>query len=180
MWHMWRKLCRAVVPLGLAVALAVPLFGASMTRAQTASAAPLGAANCYALKVHLHGNDPATVTCVVTREQAAVAPDTVDKGCGDSNLLQLYENDNYGGARICFFGTGFANLADYWIWVLARNWDEEMTSFKTGRMTGRFFWYSNGGAPTYNYSQGQSNPNIGSTWNDEVSSISIDSCNGYC
>ncbi len=177
---MCSKLRRTVVAFSLALVLVAMLFGVNVMQAEQASAAPLGGTSCYALKVYLHGNNPATVTCVVTQEQAATAPDTVDKGCGDSNLLQLYENDNYGGARICFFGTGFANLTDYWIWVGVRNWNDEMTSFKTGRMTGRFFWDINGGPPTYNYSQGQSNPNIGSTWNDEVSSIAIDNCNGYC
>ncbi len=118
-------------------------------------------------------------------------------GCSETgapSFVCLYQNSNYnnngtdGGQEIDFVGNGCANLTDFAGPGPGSTWNDAMSSFKTlsgGTTTGAFWWDTNDtgyyylfGPPGSGRVSGTSY--IGSTWNDQASSIQLDPNPGGC
>lgn len=107
---------------------------------------------------------------------------------GTVTLVCLYQDANYGGQEIDFFGSGCANLTDFAGPGSNGTWNDAMSSFQiqSGTNTyGAFWWdtYDN----SYYYLFGppgsgrvSATSYIGNTWNDQASSLQLDPNPGGC
>jgi hypothetical protein len=180
---MWTRsgsvvLVKGVVVLALGVCLMVlSAFqaGGAHAAAVTAQAqTPLLGQGCARLRVHLNGDQIPTVTCLLTEQQARsrVTPLIQQSSCDPADL-QLFDNNSYGGDEICFNGTGHLNLDHYYKPVLS-NWNDKVSSYKTGQWYGHFSWDNDNGGPHHNFSDHWLCSWIGSYWNDEISYVQLD------
>lgn len=191
------------IPLVLLVLLVgLSALGGSPQAAKAAtltskSAVPFS--NCRVIGVHLHGNDPATSTCLQSK-QIGVSPNIYSSQC-TSAAVQLWIDANYGDFELCFYDTGLANLTDYCL-VFGTcsggscgqacngvNWNDQVSSFKTGWNYGYFYQDINGGRASLVFSPNENCPHINSlthtswsnpsnfVWNDQMSSLRITGVN---
>ncbi len=138
--------------------------------------------SCYKQIVYLHGSNPPTTTCFLKTKPLAgqASPDTVEYPCGDmpTPWLWLAADVNFGGAQICFVGTGAANLSDFWITWPFDTWAGDVSAFRSAAV-GRLTMGTNGNGYSCHYNYG-TNVNwivsyCGSGWNDAASWFTIDS-----
>jgi hypothetical protein len=140
--------------------------------------APAG--DCAVLLVQLHGNLPATDTCLTP----APAPGTGAPGSGAAAYpvsdclatdLRLYQDTNYGGKRICFRSIGMADLRSYLIygWPLYLSWDDRVSSFITGDSYVNFYEGGLQSGSRLRYASYQSRASMPSGWNDRVTSLCV-------
>jgi hypothetical protein len=93
----------------------------------------------------------------------------------------LYQNSNYGGQEIAFYGDGCANLTDFAGPGPGGTWNDAMSSFKwwvsgdTSPQVDAFWWNTNDSSYYNLYGPGWSSGTsyIGNTWNDQASSLNI-------
>ena len=175
----------AATVLGLALATVAsadpqPGRGPSGGPGPAPSPAP-GARDCAVLLVQLNGDRPATRTCHVPANGPGTDPMgrvLESEGCYTHDLI-LYEFTNYGGKRICFRGSGNADLWDYtefvWSCLCYRSWNDSVSSFKT---FGRYVNLYDGpiphvDSPKLRYAPYQSRASMPTDWNNRVSSICL-------
>lgn len=98
-----------------------------------------------------------------------------------NELVCLYENSNYGGHEIAFWGVGCANLTDFAGPGPGGTWNDAMSSFRIlpgAIITGAFWWDTNDSGYYYLYGstldRSSGTSYIGATWNDQTSSVEID------
>lgn len=145
---------RRLHTVALASVIALVAIGSiAMLAPGTAHAAPSATADspsgtqCRTWRVHLRGELPPEVACKAapTPTGSSLWPDTLSRSCYGSDL-HLYVDINRGGDVICFWGTGFVNLSDYWhIWPV-QTWDNIVSSWYSGVWHGTLYQYPNGGA----------------------------------
>jgi hypothetical protein len=183
----WRTLARGGVIVVLVIAAFVATIG-------TVNAAPIRSwmgltmvpysphSSCYRRVVYLHGKNPSTTACILEQKPLAdnPSPDLGTASCS-SNLhspwLALYQDINYGGASICFVGTGFDNLYNYFIIWPFETWSDEVSSFDAGASGSMTTGTDGNGSVCYFY-PGVNGSWIGSwcgnnSWNDAVEWIAI-------
>src|SRR5579883_2738029 len=165
--------------LGIFCILALTLLVAPYTvSAHSINSKPFSN-TCLHLLVTLHGNGPATSQCLdkVSHPQS-VNPDTSVTDCGPS-VLRIYWDQNQNGylGEICFIGTGFVNMTEYYgPWYNYKNWNDQASSYQTQCTTGSFFADTNGNGARqiFSYSQvGNFDGQNGHLQNDTLSSIQI-------
>lgn len=181
-WQVWHR-------RGVAVLLALILVGALTT--QVAQAAPIHSTtsphtvvpvagqfreSCYRLRVQLNGNQTPTATCLLKEKPKPgdITPNISETTCNTTDM-QLFEDANYAGtaAEICFAGTGYTNLNNYWIFWPFTTWAEVVSSYKTGKWTGHFSGGDNDAAPYYGLQDHVLCSWIGPTWNDKAKGLKI-------
>jgi len=135
-------------------------------------------ATCHIINVQLNGDQPATASCGLTqdaaRRQMAVSPDTgVTYGCSDGNAMQLFDNVGYdrNGTMLCLAGNGSIDLSYY-------GFNDQMSSWKSYQQRGRVYWDGGDVGAHFDFEQNGSNPNVGSGWNDQASSVCINDASG--
>lgn len=150
-------------------------------RGPTPTPTPTPAGRCAVLHVQLNGDRPATHTCVApapagqgTDPSAPSAAFAGSVSCGP-DILTLYWDKYYWGPKICFSGSGIANLGDYspqWYtpWL---SWSDKMSSFRTGPQYVNFYEHSNAQGAKLRYASYQSRSSMPDGWNDRVSSLCI-------
>jgi hypothetical protein len=113
---------------------------------------------CAHLLVHLHSNKLATATCLDTgKSSSGVTPFTTTTGC-NTNSLELYVDSTAINitASICFIGTGYANMSDYYgPWYAPFNWNDTANRYRTGCNSGTFYKDSNGNGTAQPFSSNQ-------------------------
>ncbi|GHO47042.1 hypothetical protein KSX_52050 [Ktedonospora formicarum] len=64
---------------------------------------------------------------------------TTDNACSAyTGALKIYSDANYQGSMICFIGTGWADLTQYWLfWPVS--WNDQASSFYGGCNNGTFY-----------------------------------------
>lgn len=147
----------------------IPSYAASKITTQKPSA------TCHQLLVYLHGNAPATSKCLDQTHTGVIQNTTTDNGC-TSYDLKIYSDPNYQGSMICFIGTGFVNMTQYWLfWPVT--WNDQASSFYGGCTTGTFYTNTNGWGQTQNFGQYAGEGNFdgqnGDLPDNTLSSISI-------
>jgi hypothetical protein len=189
---MSRKIRRILVKGVIAVLLVAGICTATIGTASAATAKPQtetkatstpSGSSCYRLVVYLHGSSPATTTCLQEQKPSKAAdspsPD-LSTSCG-SHLtppwLVIYQDINYGGASLCFVGTGYTNLYNYWIIFLIETWSDQLSSFTSGA-TGVMTTENDGYGDACFFYLGLNSPWIdnwcgGSGWNDNINWIEI-------
>ncbi len=135
-------------------------------------------ADCHIINVQLNGDQPASVSCGLTqdaaRRQTAVSPDTgVTTSCSDGNALELFDNVGYdrNGSMLCLSGNGSINLAD-------QLFNDMMSSWKSYQQEGKVYWNDGDTGASFSFARNQGNPNVGSGWNDQASSVCINDNTG--
>ncbi|GHO70493.1 hypothetical protein KSC_093850 [Ktedonobacter sp. SOSP1-52] len=64
---------------------------------------------------------------------------TTDNVCSTyTGALKIYSDANYEGSMICFIGTGWADMTQYWIFWPG-NWNDQASSFYGGCNSGTFY-----------------------------------------
>lgn len=128
--------------------------------------------SCAVIRVDLNGDKGATKTCLAEKPVGPGA-ETQSNGttfCLSSDLI-LFEHEYFGGARICFYGTGFANLKDYGLFLWF-SWDNAMSSFASGSQGGKFYDGMNGNYSSFSFGPGQQHRTLG-WWNERASSLCL-------
>ena len=101
-----------------------------------------------------------------TTDTAGLASDpTQDLLC--SSFVCLYQHSNYTGDFLCLRERRVEHNLSTW------GFDNRMTSYKVGACNVTFWSGASNEGSKFVASAGTSNPNVGSTWNDRVSSIWI-------
>ena len=170
---------------GLSTAYAAPQNTSAGADATPPSPVPTQE-SCYVTRVHLNGDQPPTVECLVQSKPTGsnvagvLTPDT---GLGACNIydLQFFSDSNYQGPEICFTGDGELNLDRYSDNrpCCFRNWNDIVSSYKTGNYFGNFYADDNQQGTTYPIQPRLLCSWIGSVWNDRISSISIEDPHNY-
>lgn len=176
----WRRFMRVAV----ATAFCLPLCMAAVGTVHAASAIPHTKASaptyCYDAVVTLHGTDAPTIQCLLKDKPApgTAMADTATYPCGPSMptpWIQIYQDNGYGGATICFVGTGFVNLTNFNINIV-ETWNDQESSFKANSY-GIQYWDTNGNGAQcdfyYGYRVSWIDTICGKGWNDNASSIEI-------
>lgn len=113
---------------------------------------------CAHILVHLHNNEPAVATCLdAAKDPSSAAPFTSTTGC-NTNSLELYVDSTVinATASICFIGTGYANMSDYYgPWYAPFNWNDTANRYRTGCNSGTFYKDSNGNGAAQPFSRNQ-------------------------
>jgi hypothetical protein len=169
---MKRKL--VLIPVFLLLLL---VLTTSMTTNVSAASASKTACTMY--NVGLHGSQPATVTCLHFSKvvNGKIIPSSLTSGACNAGDLQLYADANYSGGIagniLCLFGYGGVNMADFFYSDLfqSENWNDKLSSYKTGNACAAFYWDSNGQGSSFNDGKYINVSYIGDTWNDQVSSL---------
>lgn len=121
-----------------AVCLALLMTTFSAYQSQPASAhTQTPQAACHILVVHLHGTAPATMSCF--KKQGSAGQITTNNACPTYGALKIYSDANYEGSIICFLGTGFANMGDYWLAWPFVSWNDQASSFNAGCNRGTLY-----------------------------------------
>lgn len=158
------------VALGTALASTGP---ANVHQSNPAAHSP-----CFVRIVYLHGQSPATSQCKVAKKPDHPIPQFASYPCGDQlpyPWVSLYQNSGYGGAQICFVGTGSGNLTNYWInWFTS--WNDQTSSFNMGAYGYMTTDINGNGGHCYFHPGAETsyiNNYCGSGWNDVVSYVNI-------
>lgn len=183
-----KKACASIVTVGLVAATLAP-GAAHAARPGDLPAVRLATvladsgvtpATCHVINVQMNGTQPSTATCSLTQDQArsqlqqGVTPDTgTSWGCSDGNALELFDNVGYdrNGTLFCLSGNGSINLNDY-------GFDNRMSSWKSYQQEGKVYWDEGDTGTSFNFGRNQGNPNVGSGWNDQASSVCINDNSG--
>ena len=171
----------AVLSLSIAAAASAdtPPGRGSSRRPAAEPTPPPPAGGCAVLRVRLNGAQPATRTCLAqtldAREVDAAAPDPAAgavSGCYSSDL-KLYQHTKFGDQRICFYGYGSANLANYLLysWQPFSSWTDQVSSFITGEHVVHFYEHDTWRGERLRYAPYQSRAYMPSGWNDRISSL---------
>lgn len=171
---------RIFLTSGLLAVLIVTLVGTGSVAAHGNAAAKDNL--CYRLRVGLSGNTVTSRECLLKDKPAAgsVSPYSIQPGSCTTTDVQLFEDNAYGAAELCFWlsGTiGTANLTDYQVNIFI-NWNDRVTSYKTGNYDMTFSWDINGGGERYSARDHTLCPWIGSHWNDRASWIQLTNGSG--
>lgn len=183
-----------LLTLGTARGFAVTVMAASPvahvsprtgTNSTAAAVRQLRQAGCHVLEVTLHGNASPTAKCsLVVASSSAATPYTLATTCASANDLKIYQDafQKSTGAVICFSGTGFINMTDYWInWF--QSWNDQASSWSSGKWQGAFYKDISGEGVSQNFnwfSTGEFDGQNGALPNDSLSSLKIDgSAPGY-
>ena len=168
------------------VALALLAFtGASTTHAapmphSAQASAPVSNphAPCFVTVVMLHGTDAPTVTCKLTTKPSHGITTFFNQVTCGSNLpspwIALYQDATFGGAQICFSGTGSDNLSNYRI-NFFQDWTNQVSSFNSGsngKLTSDFNGNGNGCSFSYGERVSWIN-NVCSNFNDTAKWVAI-------
>lgn len=192
----WATLILAMLLAGFASLRMAPTASASPARVimpqhSTTNSAHLqwvsSCQNGFHLEVGLSVNGPLSV--FNNYSPACVNYD----GCAGTNgtassshIICLYQDANYQGQEIEFWGHGCANLTDFAGPGPGGTWNDTMSSFRiyAGPDTTGALWWNTGNTGYY-YLYGPAGSGrtsattyIGSTWNDQASSIEIDNLLG--
>jgi len=135
---------------------------------------PYTASNCWVVSAQLNGDQPPTTTCLQERKPSdgnvrpdAFGPVNCDNS-GTSPQLQLYADASYQGSELCLFGSGADDLS---VW----GFDNTMTSWNDPNVSnapyGKIYMDPGEGGASFGFSGGGHNPNVGSGWNDQASSV---------
>lgn len=182
----WRTILRSLAVTMVALALSLMMFATASAAPATARPSTTSAASnagCYVLMVHLNGNSPATSACLLQAKPAnGVVPSIATHPCGanlPSPWVALYQDINFGGAQICFVGTGSVNLNNYTlscILFVCTQWNNQASSFNSGATAKLTTDYNGNGNPC-NLGVGSRSNNIsafcGSGWNDAARWLAI-------
>jgi len=136
----------------IALASFVVIFIAAIPASAHASLSPLVKSinpvtrlelRCSHLLVHLNGKRTPLTKCL-DHQKPNAKPFTYVTDCGAHTLF--ISQDYYGGgATICFIGSGFANMTDYWgPWYNHFNWNDQASYYAPGCSGGDFFADING------------------------------------
>jgi hypothetical protein len=178
-------LVAALLSLGIAAAVSADgPSGGSQTSSPPPTPSPRA---CAVERVHLNGAQPATHTCLVTAaDQDKAEPGPVQGslpiGVCYPNDLHIYQDSNFDGKVLCFYGEGMANLSSYYIHGLPLflTWNDRISSFETGGYQGKFYEHSNSGGARLVFAPNQ-RVRIGSSWwNDRISSLCLGSATFMC
>ena len=137
---------------------------------------------CRTLEVTLHGSDNPTLKCQDrTVSRLGVTPYTLATTCASANDLKIYQDagQHSTGAVICFSGTGFINMTDYWVnWF--QSWNDQASSWSSGKWEGVFYKDISGEGVYQNFpwlETGEFDGQNGALPNDSLSSFKIDGSN---
>jgi len=183
---MMRLLSSTFTCAAIAIALVAnfaPLVSSSLPKSELVGGSLNASMTCKTLRVGLHGNDAPTVECVQlgTSMGQSPSPNTNQRSCLGSDL-HIYEDVDQqpwhrtSGQEICFYGTGFVNLTDFYIAFPFIQWNDHASSYYTGVWRGVFFRDSNGNGPSMPFSA-NSWANFGGSLpikNDQLTSIRVD------
>jgi len=171
----------AAAALMASVLISTPSTFAHATAASTASRIAVnGKVNgevvyCQHWRVQLHGESAATGTCLDNQgSKAGATPDLSNRYPCNTDDVHLWQDTGGEGASICFYNTGSVNLADWRINIFV-TWDNQASSWYSGRWSGVFYPGSNdqGVGQTFSANQGISNFNCHTVCNDDLSSMKI-------
>lgn len=132
-------------------------------------------ADCFHRRVVLDGNRVVSNICALKDKPSGQGPYAVIQGDCQYTDVQLFEDAQYGAAEICFYqggASGSVNLTDYPVNIFI-NWNDRVSSWKSGNFWGSLSWDINGGGARYPFSDHMLCPWIGSHWNDQASWLSI-------
>jgi hypothetical protein len=105
----------------------------------------------------------------------------------------VYQDAGYGGNCMGVTGVGVLNFTDYTMdyqiacfpypyqcYEVPRSWNDQISSYQTGGNDGHFCWDINAGGCNWGFVSNENNSWIGSTWNDQISSVRISSSRCGC
>lgn len=178
---MKRFLLTTLALLALSLAFFIAALPASAHAATRSTQASSHHAVCHTLLVTLHGTAPATMSCR-DRTSNPISPRiTTNNACGTYGALKLYQDSGFEGNTLCFLGTGFANMTDYWIFWPFTSWNDQVSSYNAGCNDGAFYANTGGTGQTQSFSQWASanlDGQSGRLPNDSLSSLQIFSTGG--
>jgi hypothetical protein len=168
----------------LAALVFAALLGLAIATHASADTRP-SAGDCAVLRVQLNGDRPATHTCLAHARAGQGMDPPSSAGISRDDCywgdLALYQNRNYGGAKLCFTGTGTVNLRNYPIYAWPPGtWSERVSSVSTNDWDGYLYEHTDAGGARLRLPFRTAYPDLGSFWNDRASSLCIQSWTWRC
>lgn len=135
-----------------------------------------GKYTCYRMEVTINADKSQTLNCLVQSPPppGSVAPQQDDCKIDD---VQLFADSQFGGNEICFTmnQTSPINQVNLDIYPFGRccgnNWNDKVSSYKTGIWDGKFTWDNDGQGASYPFQSDYLCSWIGSYWNDRASTL---------
>lgn len=148
------KLHRYFLVAVIAIALAFSASALLTPDAHASASTPQRhSSNCAVQMVYLHGTNPPTVQCLRQKIAPGLAPDIATTQCSNRALALRASTQGAGDEYICFIGTGFVNLTDFYrAWPYT--WNDSANWYGPGCNYGVFYIDINGNGTHQNFVAG--------------------------